>query len=295
MSTPPSTDHRPRLPYRAAAPAALGAVLLLLVPARAAPPRPPAPSPIASAGSAAPAAQPITVVDACPEGTLPDGPICVHVATDDGEVPLLVPTKNAHREPWGRWSQYDQIARLPDRPADYDLYRYPIPAGGPGGHAVQSGYDLDRPDRDQRRGARLKHTGHGGVDLLSVRGTPVALVFLEHQAGPADVLYSGPLFGRTVITHHVVREGGAMRDYVVLHGHLDSIAAQATPGAELAEGAELGAVGDSGSPGIVHLHLEVRRVREGVDLRKVPAGGALLADSVSVVCDPRNVLPLRAR
>ena len=30
-------------------------------------------------------------------------------------------------------------------------------------------------------------------------------------------------------------------------------------------------------------------------IRKVPAGAALLADSVSVVCDPRNVLPFRAQ
>jgi len=45
----------------------------------------------------------------------------------------------------------------------------------------------------------------------------------------------------------------------------------------------------------VHLHWEARRVREGVDARaKVKlGGGALLADDVSVVCDPRNVLPLR--
>ena len=37
----------------------------------------------------------------------------------------------------------------------------------------------------------------------------------------------------------------------------------------------------------------VRRVREGVDLAKVPAGAQLVADNISVVCDPRNVLPLK--
>ena len=58
----------------------------------------------------------------------------------------------------------------------------------------------------------------------------------------------------------------------------------------------MGVVGDTGSPELVHLHLEVRRVREGVDAMKRAArtGPAdLLANDVSVVCDPRNVLPLK--
>jgi murein DD-endopeptidase MepM/ murein hydrolase activator NlpD len=63
----------------------------------------------------------------------------------------------------------------------------------------------------------------------------------------------------------------------------------------LKEGDVVGFVGDTGSPELVHLHWEARRVRDGVDARaKVKlGGGALLADDVSVVCDPRNVLPLR--
>jgi murein DD-endopeptidase MepM/ murein hydrolase activator NlpD len=79
----------------------------------------------------------------------------------------------------------------------------------------------------------------------------------------------------------------------VLFGHLDSIAAGLAAGATLKDGDLVGAVGDTGSPELVHLHLEIRRVREGVDLAKVPAGAQLVAESVSVVCDPRNVLPLR--
>jgi murein DD-endopeptidase MepM/ murein hydrolase activator NlpD len=116
---------------------------------------------------------------------------------------------------------------------------------------------------------------------------------LEHQEGDTEVLYTGPLFGSTVVTRHSLREGGRLRDYVVLFGHLDSIAAGVAPGATLKEGDLVGAVGDTSSPQLVHLHYEVRRVREGVDLAKVPAGAQLLADSVSVVCDPRNVLPLK--
>jgi murein DD-endopeptidase MepM/ murein hydrolase activator NlpD len=231
----------------------------------------------------------------CPEGTLPDGDVCVHIPSDDpGEGTAKEAASNAHREKSGKWSVYEQIPRLPDRPAEYEAYEYPIPPGLPGGKYVVSGYDLDRPDAVQRRGRTLSHVGHGGLDLPQKRGTPVSLVELEHQLGDAEVLYAGRLFGTTVVTRHSVREAGRVRDYVVLFGHLDSIAEGISAGVKVARGTVVGAVGDTGSPELVHLHLEVRRARDGVDLSKVPGGGSLIAESVSVVCDPRNVLPLRS-
>lgn len=231
----------------------------------------------------------------CPEGTLPDGNACVHLpGEDDGpEAPI---ESNGHRLRSGRWAPYAQIPRLPERPADYDQYKYPIPAGLPGGHSVVSGYDLDRPDSDQRRGRTLHAVGHGGVDLPQKRGTPVKLVALEHQQGDADAIYAGPLFGTTVVTRHTVREGGVLRDYLVLYGHLEGIAPGLTLGAQVKDGEVLGFVGDTGSPELVHLHLETRRVRDAVDVSKRLANGGpgeLLADDVSIVCDPRNVLPLK--
>jgi murein DD-endopeptidase MepM/ murein hydrolase activator NlpD len=60
----------------------------------------------------------------------------------------------------------------------------------------------------------------------------------------------------------------------------------------VAEGAPLGAMGDSGADGVIHLHYEVRLVRTGVDPRRVEAG-RLTDQAVSVPCDPRNVLPFR--
>ena len=123
------------------------------------------------------------------------------------------------------------------------------------------------------------------------KGTPVKLVPLEHQQGDADVVYAGPLFGTTVVTRHTLREGGQLRDYLILYGHLDAAAPGVIPGAHLKEGDVVGFVGDTGSPELVHLHLEARRVRDGVDVRK-KSPGQLLETSVSVVCDPRNVLPL---
>lgn len=233
---------------------------------------------------------------ACLPGTLPDGDVCVHLPIgrdfDEPDAPAM---RNAHREKSGRWAIYDQIPRRPDRPEDYDAYRYPVPAGMPDGHSVVSGYDLDRPDPSQRRGPTIHAVGHGGVDLPQARGTPVALVALEHQEGDADVLYAGPYFGTTVMTRQTVREAGRLRDYVAIFGHMDRIAPGVVAGRILKNGELVGFVGDTGSPELVHLHYETRRVREGVDvLKKLTSGPATLTDdSVSVVCDPRNVLPLR--
>jgi murein DD-endopeptidase MepM/ murein hydrolase activator NlpD len=228
----------------------------------------------------------------CPPGTAPDHDACIHL-TSSSDGPIAESQTNAHRERSGRWTTYEQIPRLPERPPEYEAYRYPIPPGLPNGRYVVSGYDLDQPDAKQRRGATLKHVGHGAVDLPHAKGTPVHMIALDHQEGDAEVLYTGWLFGTTVVTRHTLREGGRLRDYVMLLGHLDSIAPGLGVGSTVKEGQLVATVGDSGSPRVVHLHLEVRRVREGVDLAKVPAGGAMIAESVTVVCDPRNVLPLK--
>jgi murein DD-endopeptidase MepM/ murein hydrolase activator NlpD len=234
---------------------------------------------------------------ACPPGTLPDAEVCVHLPGDPESGEDALAAENAHRERTGRWTVYEQIPRLPDRPASYDAYRYPVPPGLLGGHSVVSGYDLDRPDESQRRGSTLHAVGHGGIDLPDPRGTPVTLVALEHQVGDADVVYVGHLFGTTVVTRHTVREGGRLRDYVLLFGHLDAPAAGLTAGRVVKEGELVGYVGDTGSPELVHLHLEARRVRDGVNVaERVRAGtgaGSLLDPDATIVCDPRNVLPLK--
>lgn len=225
----------------------------------------------------------------CPEGTIPDEGVCVHLGEEDA--PEAVAAHNMHRERSGRWSGYDQIPRRPDRPADYDAYVYPVPPGLPNGHSVLSGYDLDRPDTQQRRGRKIRAVGHGGVDLPQTKGTPIRMVRLEHQEGDADVLYTGPLFGTSVVTHHVLREAGELRNYILLFGHLDGWAPSLKPGMPIKEGETVGFVGDTGSPELVHLHLEARRVREGVDY-KAP-GPLIMQDRFTIVCDPRNVLPLK--
>ena len=70
------------------------------------------------------------------------------------------------------------------------------------------------------------------------------------------------------------------------------VAPGVAPGTHLKEGDAIGTVGDTGSPELVHLHLETRRIRDGVDVTRL-GPGAMIANESSVVCDPRNVLPLR--
>jgi murein DD-endopeptidase MepM/ murein hydrolase activator NlpD len=211
------------------------------------------------------------------------------VPDDEEGAPEAESATGGHHDPHGRWVAYDQIPRRPDRPADYDAYLYPVPCER---GCVVSGYDLDRPDESQRRGRRLRQVGHGAVDLPQRKGTPVTLVSLEHQQGDAEVLYVGPLFGTTVVTRHTLREGGQVRDYVLIFGHLDAASPGMRAGARVRAGDIVGFVGDTGSPDLVHLHLESRRVREGVDpSRLTPA--ALIDGASTMPCDPRNVLPLR--
>jgi murein DD-endopeptidase MepM/ murein hydrolase activator NlpD len=265
-------------------------------------PRPPPAAPsLAPPSSGAPMAAPLARA-ACPEGTLPDNDACVRLpgaADDDTESPESESSSNTHRDRSGRWVVYDEIPRRPDRSADYDAYRYPVPCGpGPAGAAtasrpcVVSGYDLDRTDDAQRRGRTLRQVGHGAVDLLQPRGTPIISVALDHQQGDAEVVYVGPLFGTTVVTRHTLREGGRLRDYLLLFGHLDAPAPGVTAGSPLHEGDLVGFVGDTGSPDVVHLHLEARRLRDGVDPTKL-SPSEMVDGNRSVVCDPRNVLPLR--
>jgi murein DD-endopeptidase MepM/ murein hydrolase activator NlpD len=185
---------------------------------------------------------------------------------------------------------YDQIPLAPDRPRDFRKYRLPIPVL-PDQSFVTSGYDLDRPDAEQRRGSELSAVGHGGVDLAQARGTEVHLVNLEGQVGDAEVLEVGHLFGNSVVTHHTLRESGALREYLAIYGHLESAAPGLIHGQSLKGGALLGYVGDSGSPGVVHLHLEIRRARSGVNAEQLPLG-QVNQNAKTVACDPRNVLEL---
>jgi murein DD-endopeptidase MepM/ murein hydrolase activator NlpD len=226
---------------------------------------------------------------ALPCGLFPEGEPRLTLFTDPfwQEPPAAAVVATWHTDKRGEVIDYDQIPRRWDRPADYDAYRYPIA----GWTTVGSGYDLDLSDELQRRGS-MRAVGHGGVDLPQPLGTKITMIKLDHQLGDAKVVYIGPLFGNTVVTLHAVREGGERRHYVVLFGHLDAAAPALKEGEPLLAGKLVGFVGDSESPELVHLHLEARRLRDGVDPATLTASRILSRDA-TIVTDPRNVLPLK--
>lgn len=191
----------------------------------------------------------------------------------------------------------EHIPRRPDRPASAAAYAFPI--GGPD----QPPRFLLVEDAATQAGAAISVAAVGdgrpeppswirGVDLAATRGDRVVALELERQEGKAEVAFVGELFGVTVATVHAVREGDRVRKVVLLHGHLDRPGPGVVAGARLEAGDVVGYAGDSGSPGLVRLHLEARQLREGA---RLPEGDPkrLLDAAVTVPCDLRNVLPRR--
>ncbi len=226
----------------------------------------------------------------CAQGSMDLGGMCIPTGGSlNGEETLggdLI--ANAHVDRMGRRVTYLQLPRQQNLPAAYNRYVYPVGAG----REVASGYDLDRPDELQRRGATLHAVGHGGVDLPGVRGEPIRVISLRGETADPEVVYVGPLFGNTVVLRHIVREGSALRTYLAIHGHLDAPAPGIVRGLTVRPGTVLGTMGDSESMGFVHLHYETRLVRPGVDPMSVESPRRLVDQEVSVPCDPRNVLPM---
>ncbi len=205
------------------------------------------------------------------------------------EPPAATVVATWHTDKRGAIIDYDQIPRRWDRPLDYEAYRYPV-ASYPGWATVTSGYDLDLPDVEQRRGT-MRAVGHGGLDLPQARGTKISLISLAQQLGPAKVIHVGTLFGNSVVTLHAVREGGERANYLLIFGHLESAAPGLASGQMLPAGSVIGFVGNSAAD-FVHLHLEVRRVRDGVDPMSLTGDRAVARDA-TIVTDPRNVLPTK--
>lgn len=222
-------------------------------------------------------------VDGGPRLTLFDDPLF-------REPPLPEISLATHTDKSGESVTYEQISRRWDRPANYRAYLYPVDTRY---NTVTSGYDLDLPETDQRR-VSSGVVGHGGVDVPQLRGAPVTLLRLAHQVGEAKLLHVGTIFGNSVATLHTVREGGERARYAVVFGHLDTTNPDLKVGKVVRAGTIVGTAGDSDSPGGVHLHLEVRRVREGVAPETLIADRILSRDA-TIVTDPRNVLPLHPR
>ena len=228
--------------------------------------RPLAPVLVTGGGPAAKSADSAALLRPCPPGTLLDNQVCV---------PVPAPSSSADAAgAIGNWQIYDRLPRRPDRPADPRRYRWPV--------AVVDAFDP----------SPLGAVGAIPFDALLLAApvaTPVTAPSLEHQRGKAAVLYSGPLIGQTVVTEHRVLEGTQEKIYLALVGNLANIATRA--GVELDARAKLGTVGDSARRGVSGLHLEIRRVRQGVDVRALQPD-EFRSRAHTIACDARNVLAL---
>jgi hypothetical protein len=105
---------------------------------------------------------------------------------------------------------------------------------------------------------------------------------LDGQEGAGQVVFAGPLAGKTIITRHSVRAGDRKNDYVVILGNLGDVNA-------LAPKTPIEGLTPIGTVGSAPVYLECRLLRPGVDPFAVPSE-QLLEESTTVAVDPRNVL-----
>jgi hypothetical protein len=208
----------------------------------------------------------------CLPGTLPEGPVCLRIPGENEGVAAglaAVPTPLPGRP----GLVADRIPRRPERPADPAAYLYPV--GEP-----------DRPPRV------MDGLDQPGVRLAVRPGAKIALLALAGQVGPAEVIFTGDLFGRTVVTAHTVDNGARKQTYLLFHGGLDHPAPGVVPGARLEAGEPLGFAPTEAGGGLIYVYFEAREVRDGA--RIDGSDPRRLADTaVSISTDVRNVLPLR--
>lgn len=238
----------------------------------------PDPPPKQAPPSAAPTASALRPV--CGLRAIPEGDTCVPLP---GKNQPLGPAEAARTPPSAKEDlRAAFLPRRPDRPADYAAYVLPIDAPAP---AVLSEGVRSDPAPGERT----------GVDFAIAKGAKVVLALLEGQADDAKVVFVGEDAGVTVATLCSVREGDAVRSYLVIYGHLDRPGPGVVAGSRVHMGDPIGFTGDSGSKGVEELYLEARVVREGALKRLIPDDTAvpkarLADDALSVATDIRNVL-----
>lgn len=205
----------------------------------------------------------------CPPGTLPDARVCIPV-----------PARGTAAEGFG--SDPDRIPRRPDRPADFARYDLPVKDAG----AVLPAAPLGAPT------TQTVDPAAGGIDIETNAGQEVRLVALDGQTGPGVVAYTGEFIGQSVVVRQHVHESGEDREYLVVYGRLSAIAPSLEPERSLEPGALIGLAGARSPTGGVTVHLQIRRLRQGVTTEDL-LREQVLDPSVTLAEDPRNLLRLR--
>lgn len=219
-------------------------------------------------------APPVAV--SCGPFQLPEGDACVPIPRS-GQTDTPGPLDHVPRALRERG---EVIPRRPDRPADAALYRFPLAEGVK--PVVLAGLDLPAgtvPDVE---------VGPAAVLLGASSGDEVVSLVLDGQEGATEIEFVGELVGNTVVTSHAVRDGGRLRQILLVHGYLERVSDRVIEGSSVDEGEVLGYVG-SLPTGRDVLFVEARQVREGANLSAV-SPEKLVDDSTTIACDVRNVL-----
>lgn len=118
--------------------------------------------------------------------------------------------------------------------------------------------------------------GHGGVDLVAPRGTPV------RAAASGTVIFAGRYYGYGNMVDIEHPDGTVTR-----YGHLSAFAPGLQPGLRVGAGRVLGSVGSTGFATGPHLHFEVRVNGRPVDPKPALALAACTPKSPDPVEEAR--------
>lgn len=208
----------------------------------------------------------------CPPGTLPDAHVCI-------PVPARVGTEV------GVGSDQDQIPRHPDRPQDFA--RYELPVKDVAGVHAAAPVGLAHPSPGEPADPAA-----GGVDIETSSGQEVHVVALENQTGPGILAFVGEFIGTSIVVRLRVHEAGEDRNYLTVYGRLSGLAPGIEPGQHVEPGALLGLAGGRSPTGGTVVHLQIRRIRQGIEPEDLQPE-QVLSESVTVAEDSRNVLRIK--
>ncbi|MCW3474600.1 M23 family metallopeptidase [Limobrevibacterium gyesilva] len=125
--------------------------------------------------------------------------------------------------------------------------------GGPAAAQVSCG-DMLMPVVQLKQVSRGLSRYHSGLDLMAPYGSPV------RAAAAGTVVFAGRYFGYGNMIDLRHADGTVTR-----YAHLSAFTPGIRPGAQVAMGAQIGAIGTSGHAHGAHLHFEVRMDGRAID------------------------------
>jgi peptidase M23-like protein len=104
-------------------------------------------------------------------------------------------------------------------------------------------------------------------------------IFAAFSGTVVQKVTSGVSFGNRVAVRHQLIPGGSSTKYETFYAHLQGFATGIAVGTKVSRGQLIGFMGESGSPGEVHLHFEIRRRVNDTSSTVLGPGDSLNVDS----------------